>query len=322
MTTRSLPFEVVRLDRPAVPPWLDHWLCRTPVERSSSRHEEISISVSTSQTLSLIEAVVSDAGSMNIADFEQAVTDVYRLVSELLPANKPLYPWRFWNYVPRIVEPLPDGRNWYMAFNAGRYEAYRQWHGDAFQPQLTAASAVGHRGNDLHLHVLAGPRPGYAIENPRQRSAYRYSEKYGPLPPCFARATLVQSDATSPCRVVVAGTASILGEDTMHVGDTHKQMHETARNLAAVISDEALDAAKEPGLCPGAASYDELRAYVVEESDEEMVLETIARLFPRVQRVELMPADLCRPELLIEIDGLASFDSATAGSIEDASRAR
>ena len=28
------------------------------------------------------------------------------------------------------------------------------------------------------------------MENPRQTPSYRYSERYGPSPPCFARATL------------------------------------------------------------------------------------------------------------------------------------
>ena len=36
------------------------------------------------------------------------------------------------------------------------------------------------------------------VENPRQIPAFRYSKRYGPIPPCFARATRIKTPTKSP----------------------------------------------------------------------------------------------------------------------------
>lgn len=306
-TSASYPFKVHRLTGPAVPPWLEDWLASEQCVVSSEDKGDVRLTTRASGSITLIEAELRNAASLEPPAFESQVAELYQLISRRLQANRASQPWRFWNYVPRIVEELPDGQNWYMAFNAGRYKAYRQWHGDTFEPRLTAASAVGHRGDHLHVHVVAGCDAGKAVENPRQQSAYRYSPRYGPLPPCFARATCVDHRDRSGVRVIVAGTASIVGEDTVHIGDTAKQMQETVRNLRAVVDAEAISDAIEPGqLALSSSIYSEIRAYIVNAEDEPMILEKIAAEFPSVQRVEVMHADLCRPDLLVEIDGVAT----------------
>ena len=42
---------------------------------------------------------------------------------------------------------------------------------------------------DRSGHQTQNSAPGVAIENPRQTPSYHYSRRYGPRPPCFARAT-------------------------------------------------------------------------------------------------------------------------------------
>jgi len=41
---------------------------------------------------------------------------------------------------------------------------------------------------ELTLHVLASDAPALALENPRQIPVWRYSPRFGVLPPCFAGA--------------------------------------------------------------------------------------------------------------------------------------
>ena len=36
------------------------------------------------------------------------------------------------------------------------------------------------------IHCLAADRPGAAVNNPRQVAPYHYSQRFGPLPPCFS----------------------------------------------------------------------------------------------------------------------------------------
>ena len=107
-----------------------------------------------------------------------------------------------------------------MAFNAGRYEAFSDHfgHPTAFGHSVPTASAVGVHGDQFVLHALASAEPAAPIENPRQVSAYNYSRRFGPMPPCFARATLLGAHSDKPL-LIVGGTASITGEESQHIGD-------------------------------------------------------------------------------------------------------
>ena len=79
-----------------------------------------------------------------------------------------------------------------MVFNAGRYDAFAGGHGVArtdAQP-LATASAVGIDGQDLVDLLPCLGHAGTPVENPRQKSSWQYSARYGPVPPSFTRATI------------------------------------------------------------------------------------------------------------------------------------
>ena len=124
-----------------------------------------------------------------------------------------------------------------MVFNAGRYAAYHNWfNGRAeFEASMATATGVGYQGTDLVVHVLASDRRGTPVENPRQVQAYRYSSRYGPMPPCFARATIVRPNGTGASALLIGGTSSVRGEASMHVGDVSAQTRETLGNIAHLI---------------------------------------------------------------------------------------
>ncbi len=109
---------------------------------------------------------------------------------------------------------------------------------------LPTASAVGVREGPLVIHALGLEAPGRPLENPRQVPAYSYSRRYGPLPPCFARATLVQVPREERPWLLVGGTASILGEDSIHVRDPRRQAVETFENLARLVESARASAAE------------------------------------------------------------------------------
>ena len=142
---------------------------------------------------------------------------------------------------------MGDGVDRYRVFNEGRFDAYAQWYGAprAFSHSLATASAIGVASEDFLLYCLASERPGIPVENPRQTSSWRYSARYGPKPPCFARATIADINGVS--RLLIGGTASILGEDSVHIGKVHAQVEETLRNMGALIAtargaaDESID---------------------------------------------------------------------------------
>ena len=127
--------------------------------------------------------------------------------------------------------------NRYMVFNAGRFSAYLEWYGEtaSFEQTVATATGIGHASDDLVVHVLAGRMRGLHVENPRQRQAYCYTPRHGPLPPCFARATVAYGEKGMEPLILVGGTASVRGEDSVHHDDVGAQVEETLDNIEAVL---------------------------------------------------------------------------------------
>ena len=55
------------------------------------------------------------------------------------------------------------------------------------------------------------------------------------------------------------------------------------------------------------AAFRELRAYFPVAADAGAVEHAIREKFPALRRLELLHADLCRAELLVEIEGVADL---------------
>ena len=204
---------------------------------------------------------------------------------------------RIWNYIPDIVHPLAPGVDRYMAFNRGRHAAYLGSAGNSqrIAGTLPSASAVGIGGQDLVIDLLASSAGGTPVENPRQVASWRYSRRYGPKPPCFARGTRTTIDGRPV--LLLAGTASIVGEESQHPDNARAQLLETLRNIESLI------------LTAGAASaeplqlLEDVRVYVVNAADAPLIERELQALCAAA-RVEAVLARLCRPELLVEIEGV------------------
>jgi hypothetical protein len=201
-----------------------------------------------------------------------------------------------------------------MVFNAGRFAAFERWFGQAavFTRTIPTASAVGIGAGALTIYALAAREAGLPVENPRQIPAYRYSARYGPLPPCFARGTIVGGLGAGHA-LLVGGTASIVGEASLHESDARQQALETFENLASLVVAARRQVAALGGAADDAgprAAFDaftELRVYVVRDSDAPLLREMVTERFGRTARIEFAQADLCRRELLVEIEGLATL---------------
>jgi chorismate lyase/3-hydroxybenzoate synthase len=261
---------------------------------------------------------IPDAVHLPAAALEQAVTDAYQTLAGAL-TQAGCHPVRFWNFIPGIhaamdVEGGDIGReaahprDRYMVFNAGRFAAFASAYGSpaAFSRSLPTASAVGVREGPLVIHALGLDAAGAPLENPRQVPAYSYSRRYGPLPPCVARATLENAPREARPWLLVGGTASILGEDSIHVRDPRRQAVETFENLARLV-DSARSSAQSPDRGDQLSAFRELRVYIVRDEDADLLRGLVAERFPADTRVEYAQADLCRQELLVEIEGLATL---------------
>ncbi len=299
------------LDPPVPPAWVAAPVAQAALASPPFLSEGTVIRVAGSGGWTFLRAVRPAAKNLPDREFRLSVERIYLAIRKQLREREHV-PLRFWNYVPGMRARTSCGLGRYELFNLGRHLAYAAWYeGVPFGKHLAAASAVDHRGDDLVVDVLAGSHAGTALENPRQTPAYRYSQRYGPLPPCFSRATIVPEPLCGGAPwAIVAGTSSIVGEDTQHVGDCAAQLDETLLNLAHISAAFAGDETDADGRLGASARlralarFQHVRAYVVRDTDAAEVLVRLRRALPEVEDVEAFTADLCRAQLLVEVEGV------------------
>lgn len=145
------------------------------------------------------------------------------------------------------------------------------------------------------IYFLAAKTPGIQIENPRQVSAFRYPPQYGPRSPSFSRAVLKRWTGAS--HLFISGTASIVGHVSRHPRDPLAQLDETLANLEALLNhaNRFLQASIRLASIKLYLRPDLRAADVQQRLDERL-----GRDLPRL----LLTGDICRDDLLLEIEGL------------------
>ena len=206
--------------------------------------------------------------------------------------------WRMWNYFPGINEE-EHGLERYRRFCVGRHQAFAETLSD-FPGSLPAGTAVGTRSGPLQIYFLAGVQPVTHIGNPRQVDAYNYPSTYGPRSPSFARATLCRSETA--IQLFIAGTASVVGHESRHRGLPDRQARETLTNLYTLIDRvECFEDHPEP--------HSLFKIYIRNPEHFDAVRRTLQDSpLMRSSRLLFLQGDLCRKELLVEIEGLVTTD--------------
>ena len=198
---------------------------------------------------------------------------------------------RIWNYFGGINRGAGDDER-YRQFCLGRAQGFAGYHG----ARWPAATAIGRPDADptLQIYWLAGRDPGRPLENPRQVNACLYPRQYGPAAPTFSRAMLVGTRC-----LLISGTASILGHASHHPGDIARQLQETLDNLASLTRAGSTAA---PGLQPRLTGGSLLKIYLREAAAVAEVERLLAPRLPAGLRYLILEAEVCRRELLVEID--------------------
>ncbi len=233
-------------------------------------------------------------GGREIADLDRATTRAYQRIDALLQETGYPYPLRMWNFLPRINHGQGDAER-YRQFSQGRFNSLALKPG--FETALPAATAIGTRGDDMTVYFLAAREPGQQVENPRQVSAFRYPSAYGPTSPSFSRANLKHwSDGI---HLFVSGTASVVGHRSQHPGDPLAQLDETHRNIVAL-----LERAAELKPTAGAFRTAALKFFVRHAEDWPLLVPRVRTLFGNDTPLLALAGDICRRDLLLEIEGL------------------
>jgi chorismate lyase / 3-hydroxybenzoate synthase len=221
----------------------------------------------------------------------------YQDIFEMLGETEHQHLIRIWNYLPDINRET-GGDERYRHFNSARQMAFRK-SGRATMGTVPAASALGSpSGSPISIYFLAARRAPRMIENPRQTSAYHYPPKFGRHSPIFSRACVWGEPGSA--KLFISGTASIVGHETIHRGDVIAQTRETMTNIGALL-DEA-------NRVVGASRYSlnqlKLKVYVRDPKDLAAIETTLAQLLSPSASILYLQADVCREDLLVEIEAL------------------
>ncbi|MGH8726701.1 MAG: hypothetical protein ACREV9_00765 [Burkholderiales bacterium] len=267
-------------------PLLEIWEASPPLERGEKSGIRFACNGEVLMGVVESEAVLLETPTYN------AMSAILTLLSELD------YPHllRIWNFFPGINED--DMRlERYKRFCVGRHRAFSE-KGSEFTRDLPAASAVGAKAGNLVIVFLAGKARGLPQENPRQVAAYRYPREYSPKSPAFARAMLATIGGET--QLYISGTASIVGHETAHVNDVEGQLVETLTNVDSLIAATA----ERHALAMDRLNLTLLKVYLRRAQDYPLVRDKLENVFGSFPILYLQ-ADICRGDLLLEIEGIA-----------------
>jgi len=227
---------------------------------------------------------------------EDQSKEVFTCIDSLLRTEK--FPVeniiRQWNYIEKITGY--DGKDQhYQSFNNARSEFYAQAKWTNGYPAATGIGAnLGGILVDFDAVVFTS-QDAYAtpIDNKLQIAAHSYSDQV--LETASERKTTPKFERAKSmtfrdrCLVYISGTAAIRGEDSLKGVGLEKQLHITMENIAELIGDA------KPVL---------LRVYLKYPEDYEDAVHLMNEYNMDIP-ISYMWADVCRDELLIEIEGIA-----------------
>ena len=249
------------------------------------------ISVAESERREADERLQADMSALHTATSE-AYREIFATLDELA------YPHllRVWNYLPQINMDT-HGMERYRQFNSARRSALRA-SGRDLTGNVPAACALGSvNGSPLVIYFLASRKAPTVIENPRQVSAYEYPPQYGPKP-AFSRGSVLQGPSGSI--LFISGTASIIGHRTVHAGDVAAQTRETLVNIEALLG-EANRVSGAPRFGMETLAY---KVYVRNSADLPLIQSQLHAALGREAQVVYLQADICRQDLLVEIEAI------------------
>jgi len=225
----------------------------------------------------------------------RATIAAYRKIFDVLERTEHRHLIRVWNYLPEINREA-NGDERYRRFNSARQAAFRS-SGRPTEISVPAACALGSpAGSPISIYFLASREPPTMIENPRQTSAYRYPPKFGVHSPSFSRACMLSGSPGA--NLFVSGTASIVGCETLHHGDVDAQTRETLANIEALL--------REANRMVGSARYSldglKFKVYVRQPRDLDAIKSALAERLGAAVPIVYLRADVCREELLVEIE--------------------
>ena len=212
---------------------------------------------------------------------------------------------RQWNYIGDIVGQR-EGKQNYQEFNDARSEYYAKGKWQNGYPAATGIGSV----EGIVVGAIAfksnTSKAVYPIDNPLQVAAHVYSKNVlidnaadaVKSTPKFERAKLIETARGACC--FVSGTAAIRGEESVDAHSVELQTVRTIENIEYLVSNENL---VRHGCRPCELKYVFLQVFIKNREDYDEVRRVVEAAYPCVTTIYTV-ADVCRSELLVEIEGI------------------
>jgi enamine deaminase RidA (YjgF/YER057c/UK114 family) len=206
-----------------------------------------------------------------------------------------------------------DGKQHYQEFNDARSRFYGL---AAWGNGYPAATGIGTYTGGVVVELFAvKPKTNKVkivpLNNKFQVAAHAYSQDV-----LVGQEDLVFKTRTTPkfergkvlfiepeALVYISGTAAIRGEDSLNGVGVEKQTIITMENINYLVSSQNLEQAGVSCVVPPVMKS--LRIYLKDDSYYDEAKQVLDRLMPNVPSVYLL-GDICRDNLLIEIEGIAT----------------
>lgn len=216
---------------------------------------------------------------------------------------------RQWNYIEKITEYDTAGHQHYQDFNDARSLFYENVEWKTGYP---AATGIGTQwgGVMIDMDVLVCKDRTVlvaGVDNPLQVAAHAYSQNVllgetvmqQKTTPKFERAKAVWKENHG--FIYISGTAAIRGELSLEDVGIEEQTLITLENIEYLISAENL---KRTGV-PVTKNTEliNFRVYVKHREDLEKARKVVKTRYPDLPAIYML-TDVCRSELLIEIEGM------------------
>lgn len=227
---------------------------------------------------------------------EAQAQESFRMLGDVLrqegfPMNQII---RQWNYIERITA-MEGCDQHYQALNNARSEFYGKTEWTKGYPAATGIGAnLGGVLVDVDAAVFNRPEVfATPIDNKLQVAAHAYSEEVleasqeKKTTPKFERAKSMTFDDRKI--IYISGTAAIRGEESLTGVGIEKQLRITMENIDELIDDAKLRM---------------LRVYLKNKEDFAIAKKLMDSYNLNIP-ISYMWADVCRDELLIEIEGIA-----------------
>ena len=220
---------------------------------------------------------------------------------------------RTWFYLGDITAAEGDNQR-YQEMNRARTDFYSEicfgrflGGGHQLESGFPASTGIGMESKDLVIGCIAMQTQRrdvrlLTLENPQQTPAYTYHPRYSPKSPKFSRAmALVLGDYTTTW---ISGTASIVNSESVFTGDIVRQTEQTIDNIERLIAPANYAGHGAPGAGATLGDLAKVRVYIKRPEDYVRCKAVCQRRFGNIPAIYVF-ADVCRPELLVEIEGVA-----------------